>query len=57
MPFLEDSSAILHQDFFYYFGKHLCATRDGPWKLHMMKREYGGHRKPGRYPVRSSGTL
>ncbi len=47
LPFLRDRSVTLHSDFFYYFGVHLCAVRSGPWKLHLMKREYDRNRKPG----------
>jgi arylsulfatase A-like enzyme len=46
-PFLRDNSVLPHSDYFYYFGIHLCAVRSGAWKLHLMKREYGKHRKPG----------
>lgn len=47
IPFLQDSNVPVHSGFFYYFGMHLCAVRFGPWKLHMMKREYDRNRKPG----------
>jgi arylsulfatase A len=47
MPFLQNDSVRLRQDFFYYMGSSLCAVRAGPWKLHMIKREYDRHRKPG----------
>ena len=45
-PFLRDGSAVPHSDYFYYFGVHLCAVRSGPWKLHVMKREYGKRHRP-----------
>jgi arylsulfatase A len=47
LSFLQGDESLVHTDFFYYFGAHLCAVRSGPWKLHMMKREYDDHRKPG----------
>jgi arylsulfatase A len=47
MPLVEDQAASVHDDFFYYFGAHLCAVRSGRWKLHMLKREYDRRRKLG----------
>lgn len=47
MPFLRNASVGVHSEFYYYFGTHLCAVRAEQWKLHLMKREYDRHRKPG----------
>ena len=47
VPFLQDPSLVVHSEFYYYFGVHLCAVRAEQWKLHFMKREYGQNRKPG----------
>jgi arylsulfatase A len=45
MPLLQEQSSLIHPEFYYYFGAHLCAVRSGRWKLHMSKREYDRRNK------------
>lgn len=47
MPMLAEGATAPHSDFFYYFGRDLCAVRSQDWKLHMMKRVDRDAKKPG----------
>jgi arylsulfatase A len=47
VPFVQEGKMPPHSEFYYYYGPHLCAVRAERWKLHLMKRDYGGGKTPG----------